>query len=191
MPMTNSTKTIQSCNFFLKNISKIRRVLDIDTTKMLVCSLIFSRLDYCNSLLVGLPSNVTDLLQKVQNKAARIITLSKGRDHITPVLKQLHWLPISKRIEYKVLCYIYRCLEESAPVYLQELISKYEPSRSLRSSNALLLKMPTKVSQFSNKSFQCSGPRLWNNLSLKTKSSKSLGTFKKHLKTELFNQYYG
>ena len=141
------TKQIQNCNFFLLAISKIRMFLDKETTNMLVCSLILSRLDYCNSMLIGLPSNVLERLQKVQNKAARITSLSKARDHITPVLKNLHWLPISKRIEYKVLCYIYKCLNESAPSYLQELISQYKPSRELRSSEANLLNVRKKKRQ--------------------------------------------
>ena len=72
---THVTKTIQSCNFQLKSIASIRPMLDIEVTKLLVSSLILSRIDYCNALLYGCPKHTTGRLQKIQNKAARLVTL--------------------------------------------------------------------------------------------------------------------
>ena len=99
-------------------------------------------LDYCNSLLHGLPSKVLKQLQYVQNTAARIVTGVSRRDHITPVLYQLHWLPIESRILYKILLITYKTMNNQSPSYMQELIEPYVPTRSsLRSSNQCLLNL--------------------------------------------------
>ena len=87
----------------LHNISHIRRYLTIDATKALVHAFVTSRLDYGNALLIGLPRDQINKLQRIQNMAARVITFTPRRDHITPVLKDLHWLPVKCRTEYKIL----------------------------------------------------------------------------------------
>jgi hypothetical protein len=87
----------------IRNIGMIRKYLDLDATKTLVHAYVTSRLDYCNSLLYGISKELIDKLQRVQNTAARLITRTKKFDHITPILKELHWLPIEERIKYKVL----------------------------------------------------------------------------------------
>ena len=88
------------CNFHLRAIGNIRHQLTSDAAHTLVRTLVLSRLDYGNSVLVGLSEEQLHKLQKVQNTAARIISLTTKRDHITPVLKNLHWLPIKARIEF-------------------------------------------------------------------------------------------
>ena len=90
------TKVCQAIHFHLRNIGKVRKYLDFDTTTILVHSLVTSRLDYCNSLLLGVPKQTLNRLHMVQNHAARLITLSKRRDHVQPILKSLHWLPIAE-----------------------------------------------------------------------------------------------
>ena len=97
---------------------------------------------FCNSILYGLPTVEHEKLQRVQNIAARLITGSSRRDHITPVLKNLHWLPVKLRITFKILLLTYKILNGQSPSYLTSLISSYEPVRSLRSSNHSLLKVP-------------------------------------------------
>ena len=83
---THVNKVCQAAYFHLRNISSVRKYLDEHATKILIHSLITSRLDYCNSLLLGAPKIVLDKLQKVQNRAARLVTLTKMQDHIQPVL---------------------------------------------------------------------------------------------------------
>ena len=86
----------------LRRIGHLRRHLTVGATKKLVSSFVLSRLDYCNSLLAGLPENRLGLLQRVQNNAARLVLGRRGRNHATPLLRSLHWLPVRARIEYKI-----------------------------------------------------------------------------------------
>ena len=99
----------RSAYLALRQISTIRKFLTVEATKTLVCAFVLSRIDYCNSLLSGCPEYVLDRLQKVQNSAARLVLRSRKRDHVTPLLHTLHWLPVKARIEYKlsVLCHAY------------------------------------------------------------------------------------
>ena len=104
--------------YHLRNIASIRNVLTTDSAKALVHAFITSRLDYYNSLLCGLPDQSIWRLQLVQNRAARMITGAKMRDHITPILHQLHWLPVHQRIVFKVLVLTFKSLHGMAPYYL-------------------------------------------------------------------------
>ena len=79
-------------------------------------------LDYGNALLAGLPPEHLKKLQRIQNIAARIITFTPRRGHITPILKQLHWLPIKHRIEFKILLHVFRCINGTAPRYLADIL---------------------------------------------------------------------
>ena len=118
------SKGIKSANYHLRNIGKIRKFLNTDTTKSAIVSLVTSRLDYCNGLLCGITDELLCRLQKVQNNAARVVSGSKKYDHITPVLKDLHWLPIRKRIDFKILLLTFKCMQGCAPLYLRELLVK-------------------------------------------------------------------
>ena len=113
----------QSAHFHIRNIGRIRNLLSFDACATLIHALIGSRLDYCNSLLYNIADAKVERLQKVQNQAARILTRSPRRDHITPVLKQLHWLKVRERIRYKVLILAHKSFYETAPQYLSALVT--------------------------------------------------------------------
>lgn len=187
---TQVTKICQTAHYHLKNIGKIRNILDENNCKMIIHSLVTSRLDYCNSLLQGLPSYNLDKLQKIQNKAAKMITLSKGREHAQPILRSLHWLPVHQRIKFKILCIVFKCLHNIAPSYLSELLCRYTPRRPLRSQSEDLLITPDHRLQLADKAFSISGPKLWNTIPGILKQSETIEIFKKQLKSELFKEAY-
>ena len=119
----------------LRRINSIRNLLLIDAVKTLVCSLVLSRLDYCNSLLVGLPQSLIKRLQEVQNAAARSILRTPRSEHISPLLQNLHWLPVNRRILHKVAALCHTSLSGSGPQYLSDLTHVNTPARSLHSSS--------------------------------------------------------
>lgn len=121
--------------YHLRNISYIRKNLSSTTTETLVHAFISSKLDHCNSLLYGLLNYQMKKLQHVQNAAARLITLSRKHGHITPILLNLHQLPIHYRIMFKILLITYKALNNLAPSYIRDLLIPYIPSRQLRSSS--------------------------------------------------------
>ena len=97
-------------------------------------SLVLSRLDYCNSLLSGIPQQLIDKLQKVQNCFARLIFKTSKRTCVSPLLDKLHWFPIAQRINYKISSLCYDVVSDTAPLYMSDLLCLYVPSRSLHSS---------------------------------------------------------
>ncbi len=121
------TKTARSCRFALHNIRKIRPFLTEHAAQLLVQALVISRLDYCNALLVGLPSNTIKPLQMIQNAAARLVFNEPKRAHVTPLFVSLHWLSVAARIQFKTLMRAYRRITGSAPTYFHSLLRIYIP----------------------------------------------------------------
>ncbi len=128
-------KTARSCRFALHNIRKIRPFLTEHAAQLLVQALVISRLDYCNALLAGLPSNTIKPLQMIQNAAAQLVFNKPKRAHVTPLFISLHWLVVAARIQFKTLMLAYRTTTGSAPTYFHSLLRIYIPSRSLRSAS--------------------------------------------------------
>ena len=182
------SSTLKAAYHQIRNIGKIRKYLTTEATQLIVHSLVISRLDTCNSLLYGLPQSQLRRLQLVQNTAARLITLTKKRSHITPILIDLHWLPVEQRIEFKILTFVFKSLNGLAPSYISELLHTYIPGRTgLRSANLHLLQELRSSNSFGDRSFVICAPKLWNNLPTHIKNCTTLDSFKSLLKTHLFN----
>ncbi|XP_067097700.1 uncharacterized protein, partial [Osmerus mordax] len=180
----------RSCRFTLYNIRKIRRYLSEHSTQLLVQALVLSKLDYCNSLLAGLPACATRPLQRIQSAAARLVYNLPRRSHVTPLLISLHWLPIMARIRFKTLVLTFRAVNGTAPVYIKSLLQPYTPTRHLRSSSDnRLVVPPLKTARSQHKLFSCLAPQWWNQLPTSIRDTDCLSTFKKRLKTHLFREY--
>uniref|UniRef100_A0A8C6VU81 Reverse transcriptase domain-containing protein n=1 Tax=Nothobranchius furzeri TaxID=105023 RepID=A0A8C6VU81_NOTFU len=177
---------VRSSFFHLRNIAKLSPILSRSELETVLHTSISSRLDYCNSLFTCLSRTSLNRLQVVQNACARLLTKSSKHTHITPLLLQLHWLPVNFRNHFKILVLVYRALHGQAPSYIGDL-SPYTPSRSLRSSDqSLLVVQRTRLKTKGNRSFAAVAPRLWNSLPLSLRSVDSVVFFKKQLKTHLF-----
>ena len=170
------------------NIGRIRQYLTTDTTKTLVQALVTSRLDYANSSLYDLPTVALQRLQKTQNHAARLITRTRKRDHISPVLRELHWLTIEKRITFKMMTLTHKCVYGGAPSYLRELTQHYEPGRDLRSADDQLLTVQRTQSRYGDRSFQVASAKLWNALPPTLRKQEDHQKFRRTLKFHLFNE---
>ena len=141
-------------------------------------------------LLSGLPDKTLLRLKLVQNTAARIVSLCGKQHHITPILKQLHWLPVALRIEFKILLLTYKILNGTAPVYLCELLQPYVPCRSLRSTSQSLLVIPkSRTVSYGDRAFSIVAPRMWNNLPEHIRNSSTVSGFKTALKTYMFDKF--
>ena len=192
MSMTKHITNIsKSCFFHLRKIARIKDYLSTSDIRTLVHAFITSKLDNCNSLLYGLPKFLIDRLQNIQNCAARLVTGGKKYDHITPIMKQLHWLPISQRIIYKVALITYKALNGVAPHYIRNMLKNSLSSVNLRSSSKGLLSVPrVRLVNYGERSFSYAAPKLWNEIPEYIRNSETLPIFKTRLKTYLFKQYY-
>ena len=164
----------------------------MDATKTLLCAFVLTRLDYCNSLLAGCPKYILDKLQKVQNSAARLVFRAKKRDHVTPLLRALHWLPIEARVEYKLSLHCHNFFQGACPAYFSNMLTAYTPSRSLRSSadQFTLITPKVQMKTTGERSFAFCGPTIWNSLPCNIRSIQSTPSFKRALKTHLFKKHY-
>ena len=133
-----------------------------------------SRLDYCYSLLVGLPQYLIKRLQGVQNAAARSILRTSRSEHISPLLLNLHWLPVNRRTLHTVAALFHTSLSGSGPQYLSDLTHVYTPARSSRSSSdiRILSTANVKLKSYGQRSFAYHGPTTWNSLPLALRSQQ-------------------
>ena len=166
----------------IRNISGIRKFVSRDHLKTLVNSIIIAKFDNCNSLLFGISAFDTGRLRRLQNSCARLIYNVRKRDHVSYILQELHWLPCEARICFKILCYVFKCIHDLAPIYLSELLVS-------RQSHDLSLQIPKTLSNYGDRSFSCAAPRLWNALPVEIRLATSLEVFKSKLKHYFFGSF--
>ncbi len=195
----------------LYNLRRIRKYLSQEATEMLVHSFIFSHIDYCNALLYNLPKYQIAKLQRIQNMAAKLILRQPKFSHVTPLLIQLHWLPVEQRIQFKLLILTFKGLHNMAPVYISNMFVvkpnrySYRSSTSIQdityengivkddiqSSQVIYLNVPkTHRKTFQDRSLAVAGPVLWNSLPCAIRMENDFENFKKMLKTHLFKCAY-
>ena len=181
----------RSAYLSVKRIASIRPFLSETATARLVQASVISHLDYCNSVLTGIPDKQIQRLERVQNDAARLILKKRKRDHITPLLIKLHWLPVSYRIQFKVACLAYRHFDKTLPSYLSSSLTTYKPSRPLRSASQKILDPPTmNMKTVGERSFSFMAPSIWNDLPTSIRNTPTLTAFKSKLKTHLFKKAF-
>ena len=189
------SKLCQVCYFHLHRLRTVRRSLSKDCLRTLVHAFVTSRVDHCNSLLYGSYSYLLDRLQSVLNSAAHLVlNIAKFSGISAAIRDELHWLPIRKRIEFKIVLLVRHCLVGAVPEYLMELcrpVSSAAGRQSLRSASRGDLIIPRfKLRTFGFRAFAISGPQLWNSLPLDVRQSRdNLMQFKMKLKTFLFQQF--
>ena len=150
-----------------------------------------SHLDYSNSLLYGVSSDLLDRLQKVQNAAARVVLNIRKYDHITQGLRALHWLPIRSRIIFKLAVITFKVLRTEQPQYLRDLLIEHDQKRTLRSNSRYLLKVPnSNLKSAGDRSFAVAAPKIWNSIPDPIKNVRSDRVFRRGLKTHLFKLAY-
>jgi hypothetical protein len=184
-------KVASVCFYHLRRLKQVRRILGQQTTASLVSAFVLSRLDYCNSVLAGLPKSTMAPLQRVQNAAARLICSLGPRDHITPALRQLHWLPIEHRITYKLCILMHLIHTGRSPSYLSDLVTATAniPSRSrLRSATSHRYELPSTRLVFGERSFSFAGPVAWNSLPVVLQQPLDTTLFKGSHKATLFER---
>ena len=143
MSFSDQIKSVsKSCHFHVRDIRRIRHLLPLSAATALANSLVSSKLDYCNSLYSGISQVNLNKLQRIQNSLARVITNTSKYQHITPILKKLHWLPIKQKIDYKLCLLTYKTLTNQQPTYLYNSLSFPSHSVSTRSSDSLVLSIP-------------------------------------------------
>lgn len=182
---------VKSCFFHLRLLAKAKSFLSFRDLEKSIHAFVFSHLEYCNSLYTGISQSALSRLQAVQNAAARMLTGTRKREHITPILFSLSWLPVHFQIEYKILVMVFKSLNGLAPIYLRDLLKFHTSTRSLRSSNQLLLLVPrSRLKLRGDRAFSVIGPKLWNALPQKIRAVNSLSVFKKESKSYLLSKAF-
>ena len=192
---THVSRTVSACFASLRQIRSIRRSVTRPVLQSLVAALTLTRLDYGCTTLAGLPARQLNRLQSVLNAAARLVYSARRSEHVSPLLRDLHWLRVPQRIEFRLTVLSYRCLNGAAPRYLADelqLVAHITSRERLRSASTARLHVPrTAHKTIGDRAFPVAAARVWNGLASSTTSQSSLLSFRRALKTELFGRSHG
>ena len=183
-------KIAASCFFHLRRLRQLRHIVNQDVMKRLVCTYILARLDYCNCVLAELPAKSLKPLERVMNAAARLVMGLRPRDHITEAMHNLHWLPLTYRIKYKLCLMMYAAVNGRCPTYISELVrpvAEIAGRARLRSATTHQYDVPRTRTEFGKRAFSVVAPRHWNELPLQLRQCSGVAAFKRQLKTHYFN----
>ena len=166
MKMDNDvTQLSRTLNFQIRNLHRIRRFLDFNSCLNAVRPLVLSRLDYCGVLLNGISHKGITRLQRIQNTCARLIFKKPKPTYSSPLLKELHWLPVAQRIQFHTVVHTFKALNNLSPHYIFSLLPVRKPSTyCLRSSTVTCLVVPKTHYLTGDRAFSSSALRLWNKL---------------------------
>ena len=180
---TQVLKVVKSCYATIKDISSIKKFLSESHLKQLVCSCIFSLLDYCNALYYGINSSLLTKLQRIQNCCAKLITKKKISGlSLSKAFDDLHWLRVKTRVVYKIMLIVHNCLKGQAPNELIALLQYGDSSRTLH------LQMTRVKTKYGDRAFSHMAPKLWNMLPLNVRRVEDTEKFKKRLKSFLMTE---
>ena len=185
------TAVCQSDYYQLRQLRPVARCSSEDAAKTMIQAFVISRLDYCNALCYGITDELTRCLQSVQNAAARLVTDTKRCDHISPVLRQLHCLPVRQRVLIKIATLVHRSLSGNALGYLADDCQLVADARvrQLRSTDTRTLVVSRTRSSFGDRTFAAAGPQVWNSLPPNLRlCGLSYSQFRRLLETFLFEQ---
>ena len=195
---TQVTNTVRACFAALCQIRSMRRSFPQHALLTLIRTLVITKLDQCNSVLVGTSVYLQDRLQSVLNAAARLVYSRRTSEHTTPLLREhreLHWLRVPERIQFQLCVLAYHCVHGTAPAYLSDSLrptSEIVGRRCLRSADTTILQVPsTRRATLGDRAFPVAAARAWNCLPLETRACSSLLTFRRETKSHLFRQSYG
>jgi hypothetical protein len=188
---THVTSVVKGCFSALRLIRSVSRSLSRHALLTLIRALVVSKVDYCITALVGVSIHLLDRLQAVLNAAARLVLSARKFDHITPLLRDLHWLRVPERIQFRLCVLTFRCLHGLGPSYLADSFTRasdVQSCRRLRSSTTKMLVVPpTRRSSLGDRAFPVAAARAWNCLPASIRSESSLVIFRRQLKTFLFS----
>ena len=168
----------------------MRDSLPDEVAKTVAVSIVTTRLDFCNSLYYGMSDGNFSKLQRIQNTLARVVVRKRKFEHVTPSLKELHWLPIQQRVSFKIATLTYTILHTREPAYLFELLQRYQPIRTFRSSSHGLLHRTRTRTVIATRAFKHSSVSVWNNLPADVRNCDTICGFRRRLKTVLFDSAF-
>ena len=186
-------RVTSSCFYQLRRLRQIRRPVGKELVAQLVHSFVLSRIDYGNSVLAGLPKSTIMPLQRVQNAAARLILDLRMSDHVTPALKQLHWLPVDRRVEFKLCTMMHSIHTGQCPTYSADMVRAVAANQTrsgLRSANTARYQEPRCRTEIGKRAFSYAGPHAWNTLPSSLHNITDSKQFRKQLKTLYFTRAF-
>jgi hypothetical protein len=180
------SQTIKSGYYHLRNIKAISKYLTISQCETLVHAFVTSKIDNCNSILINMNKKEINRFQKLQNSCARIISNVNYRQHMTPILASLHWLPVQYRIQFKLLLFAFKCIHNLAPSYLCSSLTLMNKRNTRQSKYFTFIVPRSKLVQFGDCTFSRAASLLFNSLPNPFRQIPDINAFKSHVKTHLY-----